>query len=310
MSSVIRPLFGPPGINGIVNKVLTPQFALGVGQAAGLIFGNGKHRHRTLIGKTTGLPGYMLEPALVSGLLSVGMDVLLTGPIPAPGFSEMTRSMKADLGIMITGGDKPYDESGFILFGPDGAPLSGARYAEILALAEMDLTGRLASPKNLGRAKRIEGAQDRYIEHVKARVPVSLEGLRVVVDCANGASYKVAPDAIGELGLEVFAFGIAPNGLNINVECGAVSPEGMRLRTHEHRADMGFALGGDGGSVVIVDEKGDLVPPEVVAKCAPGEEDGFVAALLVLAAARTRKCTVSELVAELTKPPETLKVAG
>src|SRR6266704_2909393 len=199
-----RKYFGTDGILGRANGVITPELALKVGQAAGVVFHRGVHRHRVLIGKDTRLSGYMIETALDAGFTSVGMDVLLTGPMPTPAVGMLTRSMRADLGVMISASHNPYDDNGIKLFGPDGFKLSDNVECEIEALIDSDLTKKLAKSPDLGRAKRIDGVQDRYIEFAKRTLPknLSLDGLRVVVDCANGAAYQVAPDALWELDAE------------------------------------------------------------------------------------------------------------
>lgn len=257
-----RKYFGTDGIRGKANNgVLTAELALKVGQAAGLLFQRGDHRHRVLIGKDTRLSGYMIENALVAGFTSVGMDVLLTGPIPTPAVAMLTRSMRADLGVMISASHNPYDDNGIKLFGPDGYKLSDELEHEIEQLVEADLRRRVAKSPDLGRAKRIDGVQDRYVEFAKRTLPKHLEfdGLRVVIDCANGAAYKVAPAALWELGAEVFSLGVEPDGFNINKECGSTAPEALGRKVREMRADIGIALDGDADRVVIMDEKGHLV---------------------------------------------------
>ena len=241
--------------------MLTAELALRVGQAAGLLFQRGEHRHRVLIGKDTRLSGYMIENALVAGFTSVGMDVLLTGPIPTPAVAMLTRSMRADLGVMISASHNPYDDNGIKLFGPDGYKLSDELEHEIEQLVEADLGRRVAKSPDLGRAKRIDGVQDRYVEFAKRTLPKHLEfdGLRVVIDCANGAAYRVAPAALWELGAEVFSLGVEPDGFNINKECGSTAPEALGRKVREMRADIGIALDGDADRVVITDEKGHLV---------------------------------------------------
>src|SRR4051795_3937210 len=222
-----RKYFGTDGIRGRANGVITPELALKVGQAVGLIFQNGDHRHRVLIGKDTRLSGYMIENALTAGFTAVGMDVLLTGPIPTPGVAMLTRSMRADLGVMISASHNPFDDNGIKLFGPDGYKLSDDVEKQIEALIDSDLAKRLAVAHEIGRAKRIDGVQDRYIEFAKRTLPraVELDGMRVVIDCANGAAYRVAPEALWELGAEVFSLGVEPDGFNINKDCGSTSPE-------------------------------------------------------------------------------------
>ncbi len=258
---MVRKYFGTDGIRGRANGLITPELALKVGQAAGLIFRRGDHRHRVLIGKDTRLSGYMIETALVAGFTSVGVDVLLTGPIPTPAVGMLTRSMRADLGVMISASHNPYDDNGIKLFGPDGFKLKDDIELEIEKLIDGGMAKQLASPAALGRARRIDGVQDRYIEFAKRTLPknLSLEGLRIVVDCANGAAYKVAPEALKELDAEVIAIGIEPDGFNINRECGSTEPEALCQKVKEMRADIGIALDGDADRVLIVDERGRIV---------------------------------------------------
>ncbi len=273
-----RRLFGTDGIRGRANGVITPELALKVGQAAGLVFQRGDYRHRVVIGKDTRLSGYMIETALVAGFTSVGMDVLLFGPMPTPAVAMLTRSMRADLGLMISASHNPYDDNGIKLFGPDGYKLSDAVEIEIEAVMEESVTRRLAKSADLGRAKRIDGVQDRYIEFAKRTLPrdLSLDGLRVVVDCANGAAYRVAPEALWELGAEVIAIGIDPDGFNINKDCGSTEPAALSAKVREVRADVGIALDGDADRVVIVDEKGHTVDGDQLMAVIAGswKEDG------------------------------------
>jgi phosphoglucosamine mutase len=256
-----RKYFGTDGIRGRANGVITAELALKVGQAVGLIFQNGDHRHRVLIGKDTRLSGYMIENALTAGFTSVGMDVLLTGPIPTPGVAMLTRSMRADLGVMISASHNPFDDNGIKLFGPDGYKLSDEIEKQIEELVDSDLNKRLANAQKIGRARRIDGVQDRYIEFAKRTLPRAMEfdGMRVVIDCANGAAYRVAPAALWELGAEVFTVGVDPDGFNINKECGSTAPAALAAKVREMRADVGIALDGDADRVVIVDEKGHVV---------------------------------------------------
>ncbi len=256
-----RKHFGTDGIRGRANKTITPDLALRVGMAAGLVFHRGDHRHRVVIGKDTRLSSYMIENALSAGFLSVGMDVLLTGPIPTPAIAMLTHSMRCDLGVMISASHNPYDDNGIKLFGPDGQKLSDAVEDDIEALIDADLSRRLAGPADLGRAKRIDGVSDRYVEFAKRTLArsLTLDGLRVVVDCANGAAYKVAPQALWELGAEVFAVGVDPDGININRDVGSTSPAALVNKVHEVRADIGIALDGDADRVVVIDEKGRIV---------------------------------------------------
>ena len=258
---MVRKYFGTDGVRGRANGTITPELALKVGQAAGLTFHKGEHRHRVLIGKDTRLSGYMIETALVAGFTSVGMDVLLTGPMPTPAIAMLTRSMRADLGVMISASHNPYDDNGIKLFGPDGYKLSDEIELDIEKLIDGDISKQLAKSGDLGRAKRIDGVQDRYIEFAKRTLPrnLSLDGMRVVVDCANGAAYKVVPEALWELGAEVVSLGVEPNGFNINEKCGSTEPEALALKVREMRADIGIALDGDGDRLVIVDERGRVV---------------------------------------------------
>ena len=232
-----------------------------VGQAAGLVFNRGDYRHRVVIGKDTRLSGYMIENALVAGFTSVGMDTLLLGPMPTPAVAMLTRSMRADLGVMISASHNPFEDNGIKLFGPDGFKLSDTTEKRIEKFINADLTKRLATASQLGRARRVEGVQARYVEFAKRTLPrgLDLDGLRIVLDCANGAAYKVAPDALWELGAEVFAIGVEPDGMNINREVGSTAPEALQAKVRELRADIGIALDGDADRVIIVDEKGQLV---------------------------------------------------
>jgi len=256
-----RKHFGTDGIRGRANIAITPELALKVGQSAGLMFRNGDHRHRVLIGKDTRLSGYMIETAMVAGFTSVGMDVLLTGPMPTPAVAMLTRSMRADLGVMISASHNPYDDNGIKLFGPDGHKLSDDIELKIEELMDSDLSKRLAKSAALGRAKRIDGVQDRYIEFAKRTLPrnLSLDGLRIVVDCAHGAAYSVAPAALWELGAEVVSIGVEPDGFNINNECGSTAPAALGAKVREIRADIGIALDGDADRVVLIDERGQLI---------------------------------------------------
>ncbi|MGH6994904.1 MAG: phosphoglucosamine mutase [Stellaceae bacterium] len=273
---MVRRYFGTDGIRGRANTIITPELALKVGQAAGLVFKNGEHRHRVLIGKDTRLSGYMIETALVAGFTSVGMDVLLTGPIPTPAVGMLARSMRADLGVMISASHNPFDDNGIKLFGPDGFKLSDAVEKQIEELVDSDLSARLASGSDLGRAKRIDGVQDRYIEFAKFTLPktVNFEGLRVVIDCANGAAYRVAPGALWEMGADVIAIGVEPDGININKECGSTDLAALQRKVREMRADIGIALDGDADRVLIVDERGHVVDgDQLLAVIAEGWKD-------------------------------------
>ena len=258
-----RSYFGTDGIRGRANTYpMTAEIALRVGLAAGKLFrSGGDRRHLVVIGKDTRLSGYMIEPALVAGFTSVGMDVRLFGPLPTPAVAMMTRSMRADLGVMISASHNNFADNGIKLFGPDGYKLSDKREAEIEAFMEEGLTEGLAEPRELGRVVRVDDAQARYVEIVKATFPrhLDLNGLRVVIDCANGAAYKVAPLALYELGAEVVEVGVSPNGLNINEECGSTHPKAMAKAGRDYRADIGIALDGDADRLLICDERGELV---------------------------------------------------
>jgi phosphoglucosamine mutase len=279
--------FGTDGIRGLANGTITPDLALRVGQAAGVVFLRGDHRHRVLIGKDTRLSGYMIETALVAGFTSVGVDVFLTGPMPTPAVAMLSRSMRADAGVMISASHNAYPDNGIKLFGPDGYKLSDEIESEIEKLIDSDLGNRLAKSADLGRAKRIDGVQDRYIEFAKRTLPrnISLEGMRIVIDCANGAAYKVAPAALWELGAEVFPIGVDPDGFNVNRDCGSTSPEALSAKVREMRADIGIALDGDADRVVLVDEKGRLVDgDQLLALIAESfKEDGRLAKPAIVA---------------------------
>ncbi len=253
--------FGTDGIRGRAGEKLTPELAMKVGMAAGLTFDRGDHRNRVVIGKDTRRSGYMIESALTAGFTAVGMDVYLLGPMPTPAVAMLTRSLRADLGVMISASHNPYDDNGIKLFKPDGYKLSDSVEAGIEALIDSDLTSRLAKGKEIGRAWRDEEARTRYIEYAKRTLPKStdLSGLRVVLDCANGAAYKVAPVALWELGAEVFTIGVDPDGFNINDKVGSTAPQAVVAKVKELRADIGVALDGDADRVIIVDEKGQVV---------------------------------------------------
>jgi phosphoglucosamine mutase len=258
-----RAYFGTDGIRGQANKhPMTAEVALRVGMAAGKSFmSQDDRRHMVVIGKDTRLSGYMIEPALVAGFASVGMDVRLLGPMPTPGVAMMTRSLRADLGVMISASHNGFSDNGIKLFGPDGYKLSDARELEIEGLMDEGLQENLAGPSALGRVARVDDSQARYVEIAKASFPrkLSLSGLRIVIDCANGAAYKVAPTVLWELGAEVFSTGVSPNGMNINLECGSTHPETMVRMVREYRADIGIALDGDADRLVLCDEAGQVV---------------------------------------------------
>lgn len=257
-----RKYFGTDGIRGTANaESMTSEVAMKVGMAAGTLFTNGDHRHRVVIGKDTRLSGYMIESALVTGFTAVGMDVFQLGPMPTPAVAMLTRSLRADLGVMISASHNPYEDNGIKLFGPDGYKLSDDTEQEIEGLIDGDMGALLAAPQDIGRAKRIDSAQERYIEFAKRTLPrnIRFDGLRVVVDCANGAGYQVAPAALWELGAEVIKIGVDPNGLNINKDCGSTAPKSLCEKVREVRADIGIALDGDADRVLIADENGKLV---------------------------------------------------
>ncbi|NEW86585.1 MULTISPECIES: phosphoglucosamine mutase [Rhodopseudomonas] len=256
-----RRYFGTDGIRGRANGLITPELALKVGQAAGLAFQRGEHRHRVVIGKDTRLSGYMIENALVAGFTSVGMDVLLVGPMPTPAVAMLTKSMRADLGVMISASHNLFEDNGIKLFGPLGYKLSDDVEKQIELMLDDSLDKKLAQSASLGRARRIDGVHDRYIEFAKRTLPreLSLEGLRVVIDCANGAAYRVVPEALWELGADVISIGVEPDGFNINKECGSTAPQALCAKVREMRADIGIALDGDADRVILVDERGHVV---------------------------------------------------
>ncbi len=257
-----RKLFGTDGIRGTANALpMTSEIALKVGMAAGKLFTNGDYRHRVVIGKDTRLSGYMIESALVSGFTAVGMDVFQLGPMPTPAVAMLTRSLRADLGVMISASHNPYEDNGIKLFGPDGYKLSDKTEQEIENMMEQGSETLLVKPNDIGRAKRIDSAQERYIEFAKRTLPrnIRFDGLRVVVDCANGSAYQVAPAALWELGAEVISVGVEPNGFNINKDCGSTAPAALCKKVCEVRADIGIALDGDADRVLIIDEKGHLI---------------------------------------------------
>ncbi|MBX3488979.1 MAG: phosphoglucosamine mutase [Parvibaculum sp.] len=257
-----RKYFGTDGIRGKANSGhMTAETALRVGMAAGRVFRRGDHRHRVVIGKDTRLSGYMIEPALTAGFTSMGMDVFLFGPLPTPAVAMLTRSLRADLGVMISASHNSFEDNGIKLFGPDGFKLSDEVELAIEHHMDNGLADNLAGSRDLGRTKRIDDAQARYIEHVKHTFPKqqTLEGLRIVIDCANGAAYKVAPDVLWELGAEVVHVGTEPNGFNINEDCGSTAPERMCAAVRERRADIGIALDGDADRLIVADENGRIV---------------------------------------------------
>jgi phosphoglucosamine mutase len=262
-----RRYFGTDGIRGLANRSpMTSEVALKVGMAAGKIFQTGNYRHRVVIGKDTRLSGYMLEAALMSGFTAVGMDVFLLGPMPTPAVAMLTPSLRADLGVMISASHNPFADNGIKLFDSEGYKLSDETEQKIEALIEAETSALLAPAEAIGRATRVESAQERYIEFAKRTLPkhLRLDGLRIVIDCANGAGYKVAPEALWELGAEVIKIGVDPNGRNINDKCGSTAPEALMAKVRELRADIGIALDGDADRVVIIDEKGQIVDGDQV----------------------------------------------
>jgi phosphoglucosamine mutase len=284
-----RKYFGTDGIRGRTNEwPMTAEIAMKVGQAAGAHFMRGKHRHRVLIGKDTRLSGYMMESALTAGFTSVGMDVVLVGPMPTPAVAMLTRSMRADLGVMISASHNPFADNGIKLFGPDGYKLSDADEAKI----EKAIDGKVAltPAEQIGRARRVDDAQGRYISIAKSTFPdhLRLDGLRIVIDCANGAAYKVAPDSLWELGAELIQIGVAPNGTNINDKVGSTAPAQLQAKVIETRADIGIALDGDADRLIVVDDKGQIVDGDqlmaLIATAAARDEklkgDGIVSTVM------------------------------
>jgi phosphoglucosamine mutase len=256
-----RKLFGTDGVRGLANtEPITPQTVLRLAVAVGYRFRRGDHRHLVVIGKDTRLSGYMLEPALTAGFVSMGIYVVLVGPLPTPALAVLTRSLRADLGVVISASHNPYYDNGIKLFGPDGYKLSDDEESEIERLME-DPSLEPAAPADLGRARRLDDAQGRYIEYVKQTFPrgLRLDGLRIVVDCANGAAYKVAPTVLWELGADVLPVGVDPDGTNINRNCGATVPETISERVVAAGADLGIAFDGDADRVIISDENGRII---------------------------------------------------
>ena len=255
-----RKFFGTDGIRGTTNREpMTAETALRVGQAAGAHFLRGDHRHRVVVGKDTRLSGYMMESAMVAGFTSVGMDVVLLGPMPTPAVAMLTRSMRADIGVMISASHNPFADNGIKLFGPDGYKLSDEDEHAIERRLEQG--PKLAKSELIGRARRIDDARGRYIHFAKSTFPehLRLDGLKVVVDCANGAAYHVAPEALWELGAEVVPIGVTPNGLNINEDCGSTKPQLLQETVVASGADIGIALDGDADRLIVVDEKGEII---------------------------------------------------
>ncbi len=262
MSSNKRQLFGTDGIRGRANThPMTAEVALKVGMAAALKFTRGDHRHRVVIGKDTRLSGYMLEPALTAGFVSMGMDVVLVGPMPTPAVAMLTRTMRADLGVMISASHNPYEDNGIKLFGPDGYKLSDAVEAAIEEKCRNGLADDLAPAGKLGRARRLEDARGRYTEYVKQTFPrgLRLDGFKIALDCANGAAYKVAPEVIWELGADIVPIGVDPDGTNINKGCGSTDTDFLQSMTMAHNCNLGIALDGDADRLIVCDERGRVV---------------------------------------------------
>lgn len=259
--------FGTDGIRGTVNKFpMTAEIALKVGTAIGAKFKNGGHRHRVVIGKDTRLSGYVIEPALTAGLAAAGMDVFLVGPVPTPGVAMLTKSLRADIGIMISASHNPHHDNGIKIFTANGSKLSDETQQELETLIDSDITPHLADPKDLGRVTRIDDAKNRYIEHVKNSFPKdkNLQGLKIVLDCANGAAYKIAPQIFWELGAEVINIGNNPDGFNINEDCGSTKPEALCAAVIKEKADIGIALDGDADRLLIIDEKGKIIDGDIL----------------------------------------------
>lgn len=257
-----RKYFGTDGIRGLANThPMTAEVALKLGMATALQFRRGEHRHRVVIGKDTRLSGYMIEPALMSGFVSMGMDVVLVGPMPTPAVAMLTRSLRADIGVMISASHNQFEDNGIKLFGPDGYKLSDAVEAKIEARMESDLSAHLASADALGRARRLDDANGRYTEYVKQTFPrgLRLDGLKVAIDCANGAAYKVAPEVLWELGAEIIPVGVSPNGTNINKGCGTTDLVTLQEATTIAGADIGLALDGDADRLIVCDENGRVI---------------------------------------------------
>ncbi|EJW21458.1 hypothetical protein IMCC14465_12540 [alpha proteobacterium IMCC14465] len=259
---MVRKYFGTDGIRGTVNKGnMTGEMALRLGMATGRVFRRGSYRHRVVIGKDTRLSGYMIEPALVAGFTSMGMDVFLFGPIPTPAVAFLTRSLRADVGVMISASHNKFEDNGIKLFGPDGYKLSDEIEAEIEAYMDDGVGEHVAPSEGLGRAKRIDDAQARYIEFAKRTFPRrgNLGGVKIVIDCAHGAAYKVAPTALWELGADIITIGVDPDGTNINKGCGSTDTALLQATVLQENADIGISLDGDADRVIICDEKGKIV---------------------------------------------------
>jgi phosphoglucosamine mutase len=271
MNKSQKKFFGTDGIRGTANKFpMTAEIALKTGMAVGARFGKNftknLHRHRVVIGKDTRLSGYMIEPALTAGFVSMGLDVFLVGPVPTPAISMLTRSLRADIGIMISASHNPYFDNGIKIFDAKGEKLDDEIESEIENLIDADLNKYLADPSDLGRVKRLEDARGRYIEFVKNSFArdKNLSGLKIAVDCANGASYSMAPTIFRELGAEVFEIGVEPNGFNINLECGSTHPQALQKKVIELQADIGIALDGDADRLLIINEKGEIIDGDIL----------------------------------------------
>jgi phosphoglucosamine mutase len=257
-----RDIFGTDGIRGTANmEPMTAATALRVAMAAGYRFLRGNHRHLVVIGKDTRLSGYMLEPAMTAGFISMGMDVVLVGPLPTPAVAMLTRSLRADLGVVLSASHNPYQDNGIKLFGPEGYKLSDTVEREIEEHMDNGVEAHLAASDQLGKAMRLDDAQGRYIEYVKNTFPkgLRLDGMKIVIDCAHGAAYRVAPLVLWELGAEVIPIGTQPDGFNINYDCGATEPQAMCAKVVESKADIGIALDGDADRLIIADEKGEII---------------------------------------------------
>ena len=257
---MVRKLFGTDGVRGTANTYpMTAEMALKLAAAAGRYFRRDQQAHRVVIGKDTRLSCYMLENALTAGFTSTGMNVLLLGPLPTPAISYLTHSMRADVGVMISASHNPAQDNGIKFFGPDGFKLSDEAEIEIEKMVDAGV--QLAEPRNIGRAMRLDDARGRYVEYAKSAFPGTqrLDGLRIVLDCANGAAYKSAPEVLWELGAEVISLGVSPNGTNINLECGSTYPEAAARKVRETRADLGICLDGDADRVILIDETGKIV---------------------------------------------------
>ena len=289
-----RKYFGTDGIRGTANQSpMTAELALKLGAATGYYFTKGEHKHKVIIGKDTRLSGYMIEPALTAGFISMGMDVILVGPLPTPAISMLTNSMRADLGVMISASHNPYQDNGIKIFQGDGQKLSDDVEMEIEALMDSDLNSKLAQSAQLGKARRLENARGRYIEFVKNSIPKNknLEGLKIVLDCANGAAYYVAPIILTELGAEVITINASPNGYNINDKCGSTYPEVMQKRVIAENADLGIALDGDADRLVMCNEKGQLIDGDQLL--------AVIATDMAVAGRMSNRCVVSTVMSNL-----------